>query len=98
MYVEKENDIRDFIISVFGNTETLDIKLHSDHLETILFITIGNQYEAPQVTFANLLKLSEYFGTTVIDVDDYANSGCETCDYGSDYGHDITIKNPTRGI
>mgnify|MGYP000591318132 CR=1 FL=1 len=62
-------------------------------------ITIGKMYESPcKVSFKNLVKLSEIFGTDKIDVDDYANSGCETCDYGSDYGHTIQVINPTKRI
>jgi uncharacterized protein (TIGR02996 family) len=56
----------------------------------------GKMYDAPGVTFDLLKALSDLFGTTHIDVDDYAEGGCETCDWGSDYGHTIQVYEPTR--
>ena len=55
-------------------------------------------YEAPTLMFATLKKVSEIFGTEEIDVDDFANQGCETYDYGSEYGHEIKIMNPTNNV
>lgn len=62
-------------------------------------LMLGAMYEAPGViTFAKLQMLSELFGTVKIDVDDYSEGGCETCDYGSDYGHEIKIYEPTKNL
>lgn len=61
-------------------------------------ISIGSMYTAPQINFKILKQLSDLFGTIKIDVDDYSNSGCETCDYGSNYGHSIQILEPTKNI
>lgn len=63
-----------------------------------LQITYGCQYTSPELSFAKLVELSELFGTKEIDVDNYSQSGCESCDYGSDYGHDIQIYNPTKNV
>lgn len=80
------------IISILGKTQTLNLrKTHNG-----LIITIGNMYQSPELSFAKLLELSKLFGTTEIDVDNYSISGCETCDWGSDYGHEISIVNPTE--
>jgi hypothetical protein len=54
-------------------------------------ISYGSMYESPELSFAMLCKLSELFGTKSVDVDNYSSSGCESCDYGSDYGHTIQI-------
>lgn len=59
-------------------------------------IEYGAEYMAPELNFEILMGLSEMFGTKEIDVDDYSISGCETCDWGSDYGHTIQIYNPTK--
>lgn len=59
-------------------------------------IDISNSYTAPKITLSVLFFLSEVFGTKDIDVDDYAHSGCETCDWGSSYGHTIQIYNATK--
>jgi hypothetical protein len=45
-----------------------------------------------------LMQLAELFGTTSIDVDNYSDSGCETCDYGSAYGYDLQIRKATKNI
>lgn len=55
--------------------------------------------EAPMLNFKILKALGELFGTDEIDVDDYCNSGgCDTCDYGSDFGHTIQIMVPTKYV
>jgi len=45
-----------------------------------------------------LKELSDYFGTDEIDIDSYGQGGCDTCDYGSDYGHTVQIYNPTKNV
>lgn len=61
-------------------------------------IKYGEMYEPPVLNFSTLMELSEYFGTQEIDVDKYSVGGCESCDFGSDYGHEITIRNATRNL
>lgn len=63
-------------------------------------ISYGAMYEAPagNLSLARLIRLSELFGTTSIDVDNFAESGCESCDYGSSYGHDIQVYQATKNI
>lgn len=61
-------------------------------------IKIGKMYSSPVINFSVLKKLSEMFGTEEIDVDDYAYKGCDTCDHGSEYGHEIQIYGPTKLI
>lgn len=63
--------------------------------ENVLRITYGQMYESPTLNVKTLLELSKLFGTTDINVDDYSFVGCESCDWGSDYGHDIDIKDFT---
>ena len=57
-------------------------------------ISASAMYEHPvsrEVNIEFLCALSELFKTKKIDVDDWANGGCETCDYGSSYGHSFQI-------
>lgn len=56
----------------------------------------SNMYERPTLGLKKLMQLSKLFGTEEIDVDDFSCGGCETCDYGSDYGHTIQVYNPTQ--
>lgn len=58
-------------------------------------LKIENEYRPPFLDFKTLVKLSKIFGTEEIDVDHYSEKGCDTCDYGSKYGHEISIFNPT---
>ena len=74
---------------------------HHRHIEvtqispTHIRINYGQMYESPILNFKILSELSEMFGAKDINVDDFNESGCDTCDYGSDYGHDIDIKDFT---
>lgn len=63
-----------------------------------IYIQYGKMYETPMVSFAQLKQLSELFGTNEIALNPYDSPGCESCDYGSDYGNDIWITNPTKNI
>ena len=55
-------------------------------------------YGAPTLSFGKLKKLSDLFGTDKIDVDNYGEKGCETCDYGSSYGHTIQVSDLTKNV
>lgn len=57
----------------------------------------GDMYAAPTINAELLMRLVEFFGTKSIDVDGYAEGGCETCDWGSEYGHEIRVRGATRG-
>ncbi len=62
-------------------------------------LNYGCMYNHPVVNVAGLMDLVELFGTKEICIENYCNgSGCETCGYYSDYGHEIDIKNPTKNI
>lgn len=61
-------------------------------------IDFTKMYNAPELTFTMMKELSEYYGTDQIDFDEYSQSGCETCDYGSCYGYKIQIFGATKNI
>lgn len=63
-----------------------------------LGLRLAAEYESPELNVAQIMALVELFGTKDIDVDGYSQSGCETCDFGSSYGHDIIIRNPTKNV
>ena len=57
----------------------------------------AQMYESPRITMQFLSALSLYFGTTDVDiVGGISQPGCETCDYGSLYGHEIRVRNITQ--
>lgn len=77
----------------FSETE-IKVSHYRDHF----VIKWTEQYRAPDLSYELLRKLAEHFGTEKIDVEDYSSSGCETCDYGSAYGHEIQVFGATKNI
>lgn len=56
-------------------------------------VKISCMYECPSPTFKLLTYISEFFDTKSINDDNrFAESGCETCDYGSSHGYTLTIR------
>ena len=50
-------------------------------------------YDHPiEVSFGLLKNLSNLFRTDHLDVDDWSQSGCESCDWGSNYGHSFQLR------
>jgi hypothetical protein len=57
-------------------------------------IKVTSMYSNPINCNYDLLKgLMDLFKTTTIDVDDYDVHGCDSCDWGSAYGHTFQIRN-----
>jgi hypothetical protein len=87
--------LEDKINEVLDNGEYLRVRKLSNGFE----FEYGKEYSHPEISFAKLKALSEIFGTDAIDVDNYCTStGCDTCGYGSNYGHTIQIYNPTKNV
>lgn len=63
-----------------------------------LILKVHRMYEAPALTTMKLMALTELFGTLKIDVDGYGHSGCESCDHGIDYGHELEIVGATKRV
>lgn len=61
-------------------------------------IVFGMMYDKPEINFPKLIELANIFGTNDINVNNYDVMGCETCDWGSDYGYELQIKNVTKNI
>jgi hypothetical protein len=73
-----------------------DCHLEVGTIEDGYEITYGCMYSSPSLDFGKLVKLSKLFGTENIDVDNYSRRGCDSCDWGSDYGHTIQIREITE--
>lgn len=58
----------------------------------IVVIKISSMYEPPRLSFAILKQLSDFFGSDNIADSRFSHSGCDSCDYGSDYGFELVIK------
>lgn len=62
-------------------------------------IRYGQMYETPSIEFVSAsVKLKEFYGASDVRLDGYSFSGCKTCDWGSDYGHEILVIGPTKNI
>lgn len=97
--------LKDEIKSILGEADHWDFSWNADYkgyndekFKSKFVIDFGSMYQSPNLNFSTLLKLSDLLGTEDIDVDDYAQGGCETCDYGSDYGHKIQVYNATKRL
>ena len=60
-----------------------------------VIIEVGQMYNYIQFSLSSLIALSAIFGTEDIDLEEHSASGCDTCDYGSDYCRTIYIRNLT---
>jgi hypothetical protein len=68
------------------------IEIKSDYPNKVE-IVISCMYESPSPTLSVLKQLFEFFETDNINDDDhFSYSGCETCDYGSEYGYTLTVR------
>lgn len=87
------------IASLFKTSEYSHGELTINKITNTKFeIGIYQMYDAPVINFTTLKKLSDLLGTEEIDVNNYSQAGCETCDYGSSYGHEIQVYNPTKYV
>lgn len=82
-------EIEEFAKTIWPNTEKLEVIVDKEGVK----LTVANMYEAPGLSFWMLKKLADFFETDDINDDDrFHTSGCETCDYGSEYGFTLTIR------
>lgn len=58
----------------------------------------SRMYEHPPLGYAQLRAMAEHWGTEKIDTEQFGESGCETCDYGSRYGHTIIVEGATKNL
>jgi hypothetical protein len=64
----------------------------------VLTLKLHRMYESPALSAEKLMAMCDMFGTRKIEVDGYAQGGCESCDYGSQYGHEIEVRGPTKRV
>ncbi len=62
-----------------------------DNKGRICEIIVKSRYEPVRLTFEHLETLSKILGTKHIDVEDQRSGGCESCDWGSNYGVNISV-------
>lgn len=84
--------MKEKLLEILGKSDCLNIRGEGDKV----WIERGSMYNAPDISFAILKQLSEFFGTDDIRVETFGYPGCDTYDYGSKYGHNIEFKAVNR--
>ena len=87
MKVYTNEEITSKIQDILGGTVKVDLN-KSDRVE----VTVSASYEAPTCGFSQMKKIAEFFDVENIDINDsFAYKGCDTCDFGSEYGFTMQI-------
>lgn len=88
--------IRKELIKIFDLKSELgkfsDEKLNITVEKDLVHVTIKRVYSHVDYGVDEILALVEFFGTRNIKDDRYSVDGCETCDYGSSYTLNLTIR------
>lgn len=71
-----------------GGPERIVVNVHPEYYD----LTLSSMYDPPGLSLKHLIALAEFFGTQNIRDERFSYGGCETCDYGSDYGFTLIIK------
>jgi hypothetical protein len=69
-----------------------DVQVEAREYNDEIHVEVSQMYEHLPLTFDTLMKLSELFGTKEFTVNQWSHGGCETCDYGSKFAHEFTVK------
>jgi hypothetical protein len=84
--------VRARLLAIFPDAESLSVEHRPDGFT----IRYGAMYKRPGWSTAMLFALADLFGTDAIVGDESDTGGCESCDYGSDYGHEIVVTGATK--
>lgn len=60
--------------------------------DKVVTIKVEQMYDHVDHSFKVLNAISQFFGTTNIESSEWSSSGCDTCDYGSNYTIEFTVK------
>ncbi len=93
MIKQSEAEIKEFVTKLWDDGEykssfTIKVELFKDGVD----LTLSCMYEPPGLSLAKLVSLSEFFDTQSIKDERFSFGGCDTCDYGSDYGFTLEIR------
>jgi hypothetical protein len=82
-------------IQFFGKELTVTPCQHAKLGNGVEF-SYGDMYSTPDLTFTNLMEISNYFGTVDVSFEHYSEDGCETCGYGGAHGYNIQVFRITK--
>jgi len=72
--------------------EFLDFFVDVEESRDSLTVKVWQMYDYLPMNFKVMTRIAEAIGTSDFNVNQWSFSGCETCDYGSRYEHEITFK------
>jgi len=73
----------------YSRDETFTVTRGKGHID----LRVANMYESPGLDFAKLVALSKFFDTMNVETEsEFRYGGCETCDYGSEYGFVLRVR------
>lgn len=95
--IEDREDVEKALSNMF-NDDYYSFNIEISFKQDKISITLERQYERTwSLNSIRMFALSELFGTVDISVEnEFAEPGCPTCDWGSSYGFDIVVRNPTK--
>lgn len=90
---ELEKKILEIVTAGLNNWAKEDITVKVKINAEEMIITVTNMYEYVDITFDHLEAISKLLKTENINIGtkDY-ESGCDTCDYGSEYWIDLHVR------
>lgn len=88
-----DNKIKEFIKSIWD----VDISIISyydkkNNQGDLIRIRIFKMYNYVDLQFSHLMKIAKFFETLNINEDRTSCNGCDTCDYGSSYEINLSIR------
>lgn len=91
-YDELEDKIKGIIEEYDDHSYIKDMSVDVKKVNKDIFIKIRRMYEYVPFSFKILKEISYLTECEDIDVDQYQQDGCETCDYGSVYEVTFILK------
>jgi hypothetical protein len=95
MKQHSEKDIAAFVRDLWHKPNDFypypEVKVHVK--KDCVDLEITSMYQAPGLSLARMNAIAKFFDAKdVNDVDQIAQQGCETCDYGSKYGFTLRVQ------
>lgn len=79
MAVKTMEEIEEFFKELFPFA-TISIRNRTYKNKPCINVTIEKEYDYVDLSFAILMRIAKFCGTQQIDIDEWAESGCPTCD------------------
>jgi hypothetical protein len=92
MLKKSKEEIEQFVVEVFPPRKYDYQEVEISVEPAKITILVSRMYAAVPLSFEILTKFSKFFDTMEINENSFGQPGCDTCDYGSKYSIELTIK------